>query len=501
MGGGRWLVTALLLASRTHLVMAQETPEQWRQWWQPALVYLTSGYRAQWRYDQRTWTTQFTAQGTGILVHPDGVVLTAASALQATRQPPAQVQQGLLTDLARQRLELHNQAFPARKVPLTPANLQEAVTLIRPHARLEQREQVQDLWMAGSPAEHALRFQIQHQIQHIDPKASLALVTVPLTATPTLRLTATPPPPPGVPIYALTQPSPTVSPRAVLHKGTWTGQGPQFSQPALLNGALVFTAEGNVLGMLVRHNQQVRLVPTQVLQGFLQRAGVINTDSPVNRLWQQGLQAFWRGHYRRARSQFRQVLHLYPHHYPAQALLAEAEVAIRQGKDRSPWDGWFWVVLGGGLSALVAMGFVRRQRRARRIPPGQPVDPTQPLGTLEEMPTRLVMPPATSLSRSRCLVALAGPLQGATFPLTGDCYLGRDSQRCQIVIPDPHVSGQHAWIRLEGDRVFLRDCGSTNGTFLNSVHTPRITEVELRDQDVIILGQQGTVQFRFCVGQ
>ena len=44
--------------------------------------------------------------------------------------------------------------------------------------------------------------------------------------------------------------------------------------------------------------------------------------------------------------------------------------------------------------------------------------------------------------------------------------LGR-SRRCDIVLPDPNVSRQHAEIRRENDGFMVRDLGSTNGVRIN----------------------------------
>jgi hypothetical protein len=48
--------------------------------------------------------------------------------------------------------------------------------------------------------------------------------------------------------------------------------------------------------------------------------------------------------------------------------------------------------------------------------------------------------------------------------------LGR-SRRCDLVVKDPTVSRIHAEIRMEEERVLLRDLDSTNGTFVNDVRT------------------------------
>jgi len=59
-------------------------------------------------------------------------------------------------------------------------------------------------------------------------------------------------------------------------------------------------------------------------------------------------------------------------------------------------------------------------------------------------------------------------------------------QDCTISLPSNSVSRQHAQIRRQEDRYFLRDLGSTNGTLLNS--EPVIGEEELSDRDEIAVG-------------
>lgn len=56
-------------------------------------------------------------------------------------------------------------------------------------------------------------------------------------------------------------------------------------------------------------------------------------------------------------------------------------------------------------------------------------------------------------------------------------------------VKDVAVSGTHAEARVDGARLFLKDFGSTNGTFVNGVRVT--TEVELRPGDVVRLGQNG----------
>lgn len=52
------------------------------------------------------------------------------------------------------------------------------------------------------------------------------------------------------------------------------------------------------------------------------------------------------------------------------------------------------------------------------------------------------------------------------LPETGTVELGRD-EPADLLVPVPTVSGRHALIKVEGDKVTVTDLNSTNGTFLN----------------------------------
>ncbi len=537
---GWWL---LLLLGWIPPVWAQTTPDQWKLWHQPTLVYLISGYQGQWRWEQRTWETVVQTQGTGVLVHPNGQIVTLATVVQATVQGEKVAKRRLLEDLARQRLMLYNEAFPQRKIPITPENIQATVARIEPEAQLEYLERIQEVLLPGGQADQPYEF----QIVKYDPQQNLALVTVPLTQTPTLVFREAQPPPAGTPIYALAQTYAQDKITPTLDTGTWNGSGMVFPAVAGLPGTIVFLANGDVLGLAAVQDKQVRLIAATTLRQFLQQAGVENQDSPVNSLWHEGLTHFWAAHYRRAEAVFQSILNRYPQHHSAQTLLTQAQEQIEQGQDRSPVAWWQMelVVVGGGILVLGAgaMGLaIWLSRRPRPVPPvqGIPTLPTEPMTVAtggvemtapvtppEAIPTQSLTPPPTTAEpepppeletqvitppprsalpdrplpteeyRPSRLVCIAGPAQGEEFILVGTHYLGRDSQRCHIVIPDPQVSGQHACIEVSETHVTLRDCGSTNGTFINSVQHPRITQVRLEDQDVIILGQKGTVKFRF----
>jgi hypothetical protein len=86
------------------------------------------------------------------------------------------------------------------------------------------------------------------------------------------------------------------------------------------------------------------------------------------------------------------------------------------------------------------------------------------------------------------------------FPPGATIRFGRHPE-CEICF-DPHrdidASSRHAEIEVEGDRVLLRDVGSSNGTF---VAGQRVTEVPIQPgQAVVVEFGAGGPQVRVFVG-
>jgi hypothetical protein len=67
------------------------------------------------------------------------------------------------------------------------------------------------------------------------------------------------------------------------------------------------------------------------------------------------------------------------------------------------------------------------------------------------------------------LLAYGGPGKGGEYPLTGEeMLIGRDPQ-AEISVDDASMSRRHAAIIRRGGAFFLRDLGSSNGTYLDGV--------------------------------
>jgi len=83
------------------------------------------------------------------------------------------------------------------------------------------------------------------------------------------------------------------------------------------------------------------------------------------------------------------------------------------------------------------------------------------------------------------LVAISGPLEGATFPIEGELSIGRDRLNT-LAIEDRVLSRRHCAIQESDGKCSLRDLGSSNGTYVNGLP---VTSRVLNDGDQITAGQ------------
>jgi diguanylate cyclase (GGDEF)-like protein len=97
------------------------------------------------------------------------------------------------------------------------------------------------------------------------------------------------------------------------------------------------------------------------------------------------------------------------------------------------------------------------------------------------------------------LIVIRGTPQGKKYSLKGRTHfcIGRDPS-ADIQIDDANASRRHAQITFEGDKVFVEDLGSRNGTFVNDAPLGP-ARIELAKEDMITLG--GTILKYLPAGQ
>jgi len=96
-------------------------------------------------------------------------------------------------------------------------------------------------------------------------------------------------------------------------------------------------------------------------------------------------------------------------------------------------------------------------------------------------------------TRKACLVMLHGPEVGRRFMIDrGALTIGRSSA-CDIHLGMESVSRTHAKIVVRDKQVYIRDLGSTNGTYVNE---RGVDECRMRDGDRV---QVGRIAFKFLI--
>jgi len=80
------------------------------------------------------------------------------------------------------------------------------------------------------------------------------------------------------------------------------------------------------------------------------------------------------------------------------------------------------------------------------------------------------------------LVVAQGVHAGKVIPVTSaEFVIGRDPQ-CQLRPASPAISKQHCALTVRDAKAFIRDCGSTNGTFINGDQVAGEREVKSGDR-------------------
>ena len=79
---------------------------------------------------------------------------------------------------------------------------------------------------------------------------------------------------------------------------------------------------------------------------------------------------------------------------------------------------------------------------------------------------------------------------GDVYEVTSNPFTIGKSQTCNLVIADKVVSRHHAEIVQYGDKYFIKDLSSTNGTFINGNKLMADTDVELKDGQEIIFANK-----------
>jgi two-component system, cell cycle response regulator len=92
------------------------------------------------------------------------------------------------------------------------------------------------------------------------------------------------------------------------------------------------------------------------------------------------------------------------------------------------------------------------------------------------------------------LIVLAGSAMGEMYKVTRERTIIGRGQRADVRMMDEGVSREHCEILIQGDKVVLRDLGSTNGTYCRGL---RVDQHELADGDKILVGSGTVLKFTY----
>jgi len=207
------------------------------------------------------------------------------------------------------------------------------------------------------------------------------------------------------------------------------------------SGGPAFDSNGNVIGIATygigsQSGNYNFLRDVEDLKKLASDNSVTTAPSPTYIAWAEGLNYFWREHYRQAVIPFDKVEASYPIHPLAANYVNDSQTAIKKGQDKSDFifllghDGKTQVIVFGGLTLLAVVGsltiIIIKKRKSKS---GQ----TNPPVTMNNEPP--VTQPAASQSPSPQVVQ-------QTAPQVVEPSVPAPIQNTEVVNQNPPISNE-----------------------------------------------------------
>jgi serine protease Do len=240
-------------------------------------------------------------------------------------------------------------------------------------------------------------------------------------------------------------------------------------------------------------------VPINTAMEFVNQVGVKPESGLFNKLWATALDTYDAGQCQSAKGKLQSVLNIMQNEPDALSLMQASErCAAEEGVIGRTMEGSTWIIASGvGLVIVVtALLLVMKRKSPAAVVVSGPaqVAAGAGAGTVRVEAAAPPIPPAPIEQAYGSVQVTAGSLTGKRFKITkAGLLIGTDSQKCQIVVSEDTVSHEHAWIVPVDNRVVVIDRGSTNGTYINSLESPRVSKVGLQNGDRVYLGKKGSV--------
>jgi serine protease Do len=276
---------------------------------------------------------------------------------------------------------------------------------------------------------------------------------------------------------------------AVINHGN--SGGPAFNDAGEVIGIATYAPSG-VVGFNF-------FVPINTAIEFVNQVGVKPESGLFNKLWASALETYDGGRCQEAKGKLQSVLNIMPNLPDAVSLMQASEkCATEEGVIGRAMEGSTWMLYSAvGLVIIVVAFLLMRPKALPQAPGAQGVvlpGPPRVGGTRPETAPRQELPSPTAEPSYGSVQVTAGSLAGQKFKITkAGILVGTDPSKCQICVTEDAISHEHAWIVPVDNRVVVIDRGSTNGTYINSVESPRVSKVGLQNGDRVYLGKKGSV--------
>jgi serine protease Do len=276
------------------------------------------------------------------------------------------------------------------------------------------------------------------------------------------------------------------------------------------SGGPAFDPDGKVIGIATFGPPEAAgfnfFVPINTAMEFVRQAGAPPASSTFDSTWHGALDAMAAHRWSRAHELIGQTLEIMPGE--PDALRMQVIAAHEEQKEMPMWP----YIAGGGalLLALIAViGWLvssSKKKKADAAPAPVRAEAVKiPLGENVRPAAAPGVPLAATVFQSSSdgknygsLQVTSGPQNGTRFPITKNgLTIGRDSAKCAIAFGDEAVSKEHAWIGPVDNDIVIMDRNSTNGTYVNSVESPKIGKATLRSGDKIFIGRNGLLSLTY----
>jgi S1-C subfamily serine protease len=530
----RALTLSAILITFACAARAQQVSEGQRMamYSKPAVVRVYDGYRGKfyWPKNNRVYTVSTIGKGSGFFINPSGYIATNAHVTSDTHEGAANGKRALFMQFV---------GVLARDYGMDPRqarNNPQIISAVANQAGTEPRE-FEHIHHVVIPDGSVFPFEIKAYGAPTGEGKDVSIIKIEVKNAPILRLgdsdriqlqdhiTVF-----GYPAAADTSQSETLDAKSALEASITDGKvsakknaadgSPvlQVSAPATHgnSGGPVLNDRGEVMGMLTFRGDMVNgqevsgfafVVPSSTMMEFVKQAGVSNEPGLADRRYREGLELYWNGYYSGAIKKFEEVKRLFPQHSETDRLIRDSQQAIAEGKERMGFFSWFVILavvgfvfllfVGGSAAILIFTPQGKRLRAglrstfapsaAREKPNTAPVAQRAKFTPATDPTVNLAAAKTEALSLGK-IAFTTGALAGQQFEIpAGGFYIGRDDALAQVVIADSRVSKRHLWIGVQHGRVTAVDQGSTNGTFLNTPNSERVTTVSLNPGDTIFL--------------